>query len=62
MRRKRQFETFNLFCDLPQTRTYIFKARVTLEEKYRLENAALHKGISMSELFRDWVKRLPKYL
>ncbi len=43
------------------SRNYIFKARLTPEEKERLENAALAKGISMSELFRDWIKRLPRY-
>lgn len=61
MRLKRKSETIKLYCNLPMpARNYIFKARLTLEEKYRLENAAITKGVSMSELFRDWIKRLPK--
>jgi Ribbon-helix-helix protein, copG family len=41
------------------TRQYLLRVRLTEQEKQKLETEARQRGISMSELIRDFVKSLP---
>ncbi len=43
------------------TRREVLVVRVLSEEKKRLEAEALKRGVSMSEVIRDYIKRLPKH-
>ncbi len=61
MKGKRHFQIYKPDSNLPKpSRDYNFKMRLNLDERQRLENAAIERGLSMSELIRDYIKRLPK--
>lgn len=44
----------------PMARNELLQIRLTVKEKARLQAEAERRGVSMSEVIRDYIKRLPK--
>ncbi len=44
----------------PMARDELLQIRINTQEKERLQLEAERRGVSMSEVIRDYIKRLPK--
>jgi len=44
----------------PMARNELLQIRLTGQEKERLQAEAERRGVSMSEVIRDYIKRLPR--